>query len=55
MGFQRIKAGRRHRKDFGDLKSLAQSIKEEGLLQPVHGSELRTVNPPSNSRFDDDI
>jgi DNA modification methylase len=30
-----IKAGRRHRKDFGDLKSLAQSIKEEGLLQPV--------------------
>ena len=30
-----IKAGRRHRKDFGDLKSLAQSIKEESLLQPV--------------------
>ena len=30
-----IKAGRRHRKDFGDLKSLAQSIKEEGLLQPI--------------------
>ena len=30
-----IKAGRRHRKDMGDLKSLAQSIKEEGLLQPI--------------------
>lgn len=30
-----IKVGRRHRKDMGDLKSLAQSIKEEGLLQPV--------------------
>jgi len=30
-----IKAGRRHRKNFGDLKSLAQSIKEEGLLQPI--------------------
>ncbi len=30
-----IKAGRRHRKDFGDLKSLALSIKEEGLLQPI--------------------
>ena len=30
-----IKVGRRHRKDMGDLKSLAQSIKEESLLQPV--------------------
>ena len=27
--------GDRHRKDMGDLKSLAQSIKEESLLQPI--------------------
>ena len=30
-----IKAGRRHRKDMGDLKSLAASIREVGLLQPI--------------------
>lgn len=30
-----ITLGRRHRKDMGDLKSLAASIKEEGLLQPI--------------------
>jgi hypothetical protein len=30
-----IKAGRRHRKDMGDIRSLATSIREEGLLQPI--------------------
>ena len=30
-----IKIGSRHRKDLGDLHSLARSIRKEGLLQPV--------------------
>ena len=30
-----IKLGCRHRKDLGDLRALARSIREEGLLQPV--------------------
>jgi ParB family chromosome partitioning protein len=30
-----IKIGSRHRKDMGDLRSLAESIQEEGLLQPI--------------------
>jgi hypothetical protein len=30
-----IKIGSRHRKDLGDLRALARSIREEGLLQPV--------------------
>jgi ParB-like chromosome segregation protein Spo0J len=31
----RIKIGPRHRKDMGDLKSLADNIAKEGLLQPI--------------------
>src|SRR5450755_277661 len=34
-----IKVGTRHRKDMGSLKELAQSIKEEGLLQPIGVTE----------------
>ena len=34
-----IKVGSRHRKDMGDLTSLADSIKEEGLLQPIGVTE----------------
>ena len=34
-----IKVGNRHRKDMGDLTSLADSIKEEGLLQPIGVTE----------------
>ncbi|RLT12012.1 MAG: hypothetical protein DWI22_00185 [Planctomycetota bacterium] len=34
-----IKVGTRHRKDMGDLKSLAHSIREEGLLQPIGVTE----------------
>ena len=30
-----IKVGRRHRRDMGDLTALADSIRQEGLLQPV--------------------
>lgn len=30
-----IKVGERHRKDFGDLASLARAIDAEGLLQPI--------------------
>ena len=30
-----IKVGSRHRKDMGDLSSLADSIRQEGLLQPI--------------------
>ena len=30
-----IKIGNRHRKAMGDLSSLAESIREEGLLQPI--------------------
>jgi ParB-like chromosome segregation protein Spo0J len=38
-----IKIGKRHRKDFGDLQELANSITAEGLLQPIgitKGKEL---------------
>lgn len=34
-----INVGTRHRKDMGDLKSLAHSIREEGLLQPIGVTE----------------
>jgi len=34
-----IKVGTRHRKDMGDLASLADSIREEGLLQPIGVTE----------------
>ena len=30
-----IKIGKRHRKDMGDLTSLAESIRQIGLLQPI--------------------
>jgi ParB-like chromosome segregation protein Spo0J len=30
-----IKVGRRHRRDMGDLTTLAESIRQEGLLQPI--------------------
>jgi hypothetical protein len=30
-----IKVGHRHRKDMGDLTSLAESIRREGLLHPI--------------------
>ena len=35
LNVNKIKTGRRHRREMGDLKSLARSIKEEGLLQPI--------------------
>lgn len=34
-----IKIGKRHRKEMGDLKSLAESIRSEGLLQPIGVTE----------------
>lgn len=34
-----IKVGNRHRKDLGDLTSLADSIRQEGLLQPIGVTE----------------
>ena len=34
-----IKVGSRHRKDMGDLSSLAESIREEGLLQAIGVTE----------------
>jgi ParB-like chromosome segregation protein Spo0J len=30
-----IKVGQRHRRDMGNLTSLADSIRQEGLLQPI--------------------
>jgi hypothetical protein len=30
-----IKVGQRHRRDMGDLMTLADSIRQEGLLQPI--------------------
>ena len=30
-----IVVGSRHRRDMGDLTSLAESIRQEGLLQPI--------------------
>lgn len=30
-----IQVGSRHRKDMGDLTALADSIHQEGLLQPI--------------------
>jgi ParB-like chromosome segregation protein Spo0J len=38
-----IKVGERHRKDMGDLASLAASMKERGLLQPVAIRPDRTL------------
>jgi len=30
-----IKVGSRHRRDMGDLTTLAESIRQEGLLRPI--------------------
>ncbi len=30
-----IKIGKRHRRNMGDLTSLAESIRHDGLLQPI--------------------
>lgn len=38
-----IKIGERHRKEMGDLKALAASITETGLLQPVGITEDNTL------------
>jgi len=35
MNIDAIVVGKRHRKDLGDITSLAESIKERGLLQPI--------------------
>ena len=34
-----IKVSSRHRKDMGDLTSLAESIRQNGLLQPISVTE----------------
>jgi ParB/RepB/Spo0J family partition protein len=34
-----ISVGSRHRKEMGDLKSLAESIRQEGMLQPIGVTE----------------
>ena len=36
MKIKDIKVGKRFRKKLGDIDLLAQSIKEEGLLNPIH-------------------
>ena len=35
-----IKVGNRHRKDMGDLVDLAESIRQEGLLQAIGVTDL---------------
>jgi len=39
MNITDIKLGERHRKDLGDIAALAESIKTEGLLQPIGVTE----------------
>ena len=39
LNISTIKVGSRHRKDMGDLTALADSIREEGLLQPIGVTE----------------
>lgn len=39
LNIAEIKVGTRHRKDMGDLTFLAESIRQEGLLQPIGVSE----------------
>lgn len=39
IDISKITIGERHRKDFGDLQSLADSISEIGLLQPIGVTE----------------
>jgi ParB family chromosome partitioning protein len=38
-----IKVGERSRKDMGDIKALAESIKEVGLLHPIVISPEKTL------------
>ena len=39
LKISQIKVGTRHRKDMGELTSLAESIRQEGLLQPIGVTE----------------
>ena len=39
-----IKIGNRFRKDLGDIDSLAESIKELGLIEPIVISENNRAN-----------
>lgn len=39
LPIEKIRLGSRHRQDLGDLRELAQSIQEEGLLQPIGVTE----------------
>src|SRR5271166_2094153 len=43
MLIAKIKVGKRHRKDLGDIASLATSIKEVGLLHPIVAREDGTL------------
>ncbi|MCX5495407.1 ParB N-terminal domain-containing protein [Kaistia dalseonensis] len=38
-----IAVGERHRKDMGDLKALAENIREQGLLQPIGITEDKVL------------
>ena len=42
-----IKIGNRFRKDLGDIDSLAESIKELGLIEPIVISENNESNSAS--------
>ncbi len=43
MPINEIEVGERHRQDMGDLKALAGSIEEQGLLQPIGITEDRQL------------
>jgi ParB-like chromosome segregation protein Spo0J len=43
MLISEIKIGTRHRKDMGDIEALAESIRLEGLLQPVGVTEKKEL------------
>ena len=46
-----IKVGSRHRKDMGDLTSLAESIRQEGLLQSSFNDvDLENKSPVEGSK-----
>src|SRR4051812_44186240 len=56
-----IKVGSRHRKDMGDLTSLAGSIRQDGFLQPIGVTEklelvrrTQTPSPPGLTQQEDD-
>ena len=51
-----IKIGKRHRKDMGDLTSLADSIRHDGLLQSIGVTDkLRVVFGERRLRAQRDI